>query len=304
VAPLPPGGASWFKVTGGDLMSGGALGTNIPAIASQYLVGSDAITLLPGMAMGNGVWTGSLSASKANLNSWLVTADLTNIKDLAKKPENSYFALKERILTRTRAREVSSIVAGNMTQAVLDGDAGEIMAAINAGNKVTITVGTANYDIAVLHVAGNMTIAGASLQYSRRAIFLVDGNVAINGLLRFNPPYPSGQMNNAFIAILAGGNIAVAPTVGNLSADNTTAPPDLEGIFYAQGTFSTGATAAGNSKKLRIDGSVIGMGGVNLQRRYSTGVDPAEYFVFRPEMTNMLRLVGLRSKTDQQLGMP
>jgi hypothetical protein len=70
------------------------------------------------------------------------------------------------------------------------------------------------------------------------------------------------------------GNVSVAPSVGG-------SPYDLEGIYIADGTFSTGEAAV----QLRVRGSVVSYAGFNLARDLGEGanVDPSEYFEYAPD---------------------
>ena len=68
--------------------------------------------------------------------------------------------------------------------------------------------------------------------------------------------------------IIASGNITIDPDV-----------TALKGIYIAGGTVNTGT---GNIA-LQIDGSVVGLASVNLQRE-KVAATPAETFVFHPEM--------------------
>ena len=61
-----------------------------------------------------------------------------------------------------------------------------------------------------------------------------------------------------FFMVIVRGNIAVAPTVGGAPGQS----PNLEGLYLADGTVSSGAGA----NQLYVRGSVVGYGGVNMQR--------------------------------------
>jgi hypothetical protein len=62
--------------------------------------------------------------------------------------------------------------------------------------------------------------------------------------------------------------------------------PNLEGIYFVDGQVSTGTTGAENDLQLRLRGSVVGWGGVNLQRNLGealNGTTPSEFFEFAPD---------------------
>ena len=157
-------------------------------------------------------------------------------------------------------------------------------------------------DIAVVYRSGDLTLSEATNIGDRKTIIVTDGNVNINGNLNLND-------DNGFLLVLAGGNITVSPGVGeatyrNISVSGGYNSPQLEGIFYAQGTFNTGTVGiTGTDIQLRTDGTVIGMEGVTLGRNVA-GIYSAEYFNFRPEMTYLVHKLGLRKKVTQELTNP
>ena len=156
-------------------------------------------------------------------------------------------------------------------------------------------------EVGLVKRAGDVTLSGNIDVGSRKVIMLVDGNVTINGNVNLTD-------DQGFLAVIAGGNITVDAAVGEATYQSISPPgyanPHLEGIFYAQGTFDTGTVGgAGTDRQLRVDGTVIGMNGVSLRRNVS-GVYPAEYFNFRPDLTVTLNQVGLRRKTTQEMVAP
>lgn len=104
-----------------------------------------------------------------------------------------------------------------------------------------------------------------------QVVLLVAGNVNIKNKINLTD-------NQGFFMVAASGNINIDPAVGTPAYQ--TATPDLEGIYFAQGAFNTGSSA---TNYLRIAGSVTGMNGVNSQRQMYS-LNPAETYVFRPEM--------------------
>ena len=104
-----------------------------------------------------------------------------------------------------------------------------------------------------------------------QVVLLVAGNVNIKNKINLTD-------NQGFFMVAASGNINIDPAVGTPAYQ--TASPDLEGLYFAQGSFNTGSSA---TNYLRIEGSVTGMNGVYNQRQIYA-VNPAETYVFRPEM--------------------
>ena len=103
-------------------------------------------------------------------------------------------------------------------------------------------------------VTANINLGNAKI------VWLVEGNLNINGAIDFAA--------QGLVVIIASGNITIDPDV-----------TALKGIYIAGGTVNTGT---GNIA-LQIDGSVVGLVNVNLQRQ-KVAATPAETFVFHPEM--------------------
>jgi hypothetical protein len=82
--------------------------------------------------------------------------------------------------------------------------------------------------------------------------------------------------------------------------DIKTLPANISGVFYTNGIFSTGTNNPNPDSQLKVDGTVVGIGGVSLQRN-NKGLYPAEYFNFRPDFLVTLTQVGLRQKIIQEL---
>jgi hypothetical protein len=77
------------------------------------------------------------------------------------------------------------------------------------------------------------------------------------------------------------GNIIIDPSVGGM-ADGV---PEIQGLYLADGTFSTGVA----DTQLHIKGAVAGLNGVNLQRDLvDDSVTPAEYFEYAPDQVMFL----------------
>lgn len=116
---------------------------------------------------------------------------------------------------------------------------------------------------------GPLTLNSAQ-NINTKTILIVDGDLTINE--RVNIANPS---NDFFMAIV-NGDIIVSPT---LSGPPT---PQLQGLFLSQGSFNTGAGV----NPLLIEGSVAGLGGVNLGRDLgaNNANTPGEEFLYDPRL--------------------
>lgn len=142
-----------------------------------------------------------------------------------------------------------------------------------------VTVGGQQYYL----YRANAPVSVSSLSNSgRKVILMVDGpgTTTLNANITFSAA--------GFGLILAEGNISLNSSV-----------TALQGIYFAGNTFDTGAAA----NTLTVDGTVVGMGGVSLQRT-GGGVGPSELFNFRPDYTMLLHNLGLRRKIVQELVNP
>ena len=108
---------------------------------------------------------------------------------------------------------------------------------------------------------------------TKKVILLVD-----SATVNIAAPISLTDGQGSFIMVVgktsggAKGNITINPSLGG------TAPYDLEGLYVADGVFSTGA----GSTQLKVRGSVVGYDGVNLQRDLgsSNATTPGEQFTY------------------------
>lgn len=112
--------------------------------------------------------------------------------------------------------------------------------------------------------------AGASI------VLVVNGNFAINY------PITLANPDSSFFAVIAGGNISVASTVGVPYNSST---PQVEGIFITDGTFATGASTAAATRRFVGRGTFIAAD-FTLQRNLEDdGQNPntsSELFQYNP----------------------
>ena len=123
-----------------------------------------------------------------------------------------------------------------------------------------------------------LTISSAANLGARKIILIVKGaNLSIKGNIKLTK-------GSGFFLAVAGentagsyGNIIVDPGVGGGGSAN------LEGIYVADGTFSSGT---GGTSQLWVRGTVAAYGGMNLQRDLGSATNtttPAEYFEYAPD---------------------
>ena len=126
-----------------------------------------------------------------------------------------------------------------------------------------------------VHVTGDLNTREDLNIGTNKLIILVEGNANLNHNINFDD-------NLGLFALYVKGNINIDPTVGTgtgTGVDPETLTANLEGIFLASGSINTGT----GTKQLRIEGPIIGIGGVNFQRNLYS-IWPNEFIVFRPDI--------------------
>jgi len=323
VAPIPAvisGGVGacivyepWFQAEGGDVISAaGNVEATVPTTApTPYLVANPAwdagassyptVFGIPGAS-------GNLSSSNVSLAGLLVNfstgAPASNWSSLSTKPDNSYANISARVISRYSAQVVTDTDISELDMALI------VSSALSSNHKVVPAlsgygVPSGNdLEVAVVQLAPNppgpVTIQGMQFlgtQTNRGAIIFAEGTVNISGNITVD--------DSNFLAIISGGDINVSAAAGS-GPTPTASPyqypvglgtyePHLKGVFYAQGDFNTGI----DSDQLKIEGIVVGLNLVNLQRT-STGPHPAEYFKYNPKYAGILREIGLRRKVHYE----
>ncbi len=127
---------------------------------------------------------------------------------------------------------------------------------------------------------------GTSLGNNKVVIIVKGSNVTITGNINLNK-------GAGFFLLVAGdngsgtkGNIIVSPTVGfDPAVVNENTPPNLEGIFIADGEYRTGTKSTSSDLQLRVRGSIATYRGMGLQRdlEAANSTTPAEFFEFAPD---------------------
>lgn len=118
-------------------------------------------------------------------------------------------------------------------------------------------------------VTGNITIPDG-----RKIVIFVDGNVRINGSIRLANP------SNSFFMIASANTITVAGSVGSSVSDITS---DIDGVYFAANQFVTEPGAGPANSRLNINGTVVAINGVSLQRD-TLSESPSEVFTFNPDL--------------------
>ncbi len=274
---------SWFQVSGGDAV--GATGpVNAQVPPGKYL--DLQATNFTGISFGeDGIPPGNnLVAGSANQNSWLV--DITGHKwgDILANHILKYTTMKQKV----EARATLYPITVNLNQIEFDT---AVIASNNSTNKIA--------GIRVWEKDGDITLSGFGVGGNKVLLF-VNGNVIISDNITIGP--------GGMFTVIADGNINIKPTVGDgnqtndpLSNDPVVTPGNLQGIYYAEGVLTVETDADPNpDEQLVVDGSLIGIGGVNLNRG-NPGVNPSMLVRFNPGYTDILRQVGLRKKVIREL---
>lgn len=121
---------------------------------------------------------------------------------------------------------------------------------------------------------GPLTIQSAQALANSKVVLFVDGNVTIENTINFTDGV-------GFFMVISSGNITVLDTVGGDIASYNKTTPELEGIYYADGTFATGSFGEfADTKALHVRGSVFA-GNVSLDRSLTdNSTVPGEYFEY------------------------
>jgi len=109
----------------------------------------------------------------------------------------------------------------------------------------------------------------------KKVVILVTGNLIVRRRVNVGT-------NNNFLAIIVRGDILIDPGVRDAGGN-----PALEGAYIADGTIETGTQGDPTSDDSFTGEGMFIAGGFNLQRDYrdaTNSTDPAELFIFRPDL--------------------
>lgn len=248
----------WWQIGDSDIQSSGYLSSKIPADNFFGLAGAGGY---PGVvAYGSTIDTALTSSNISNTAGakWLANSEATGLKTY----DYSFFANQVPSGTSINNLPSSGVISQtDIDSGVKDQSTGYYWYKYDgSGTGLDLSLNSnlsiGDKKIILLVNAANFNIAGN-----------------INGITR-------GQ---DFFMVVTGkdangdkGNIVVDPTVGGGVG------PNLEGIYFADGTFSTGL----GTSQLKVRGIVVANSGINLQRDLggeSNATTPSEYFEFAPD---------------------
>lgn len=238
----------WWQVKDSDVTSNSSIDSDVPTGQYFSTAGSGGYPGIPSYFTST-----NLTTSNASSVGWLAQSGVSSPKIY----DYQYF--NNQIPDDTL---ISNLSSGTLDQAAIDANTSpsygfywykytgavsgldlNVNTAINIGTKkVIILVDSANFNVAA-------------------PITLTDGQ----GMFMIVVGKDSSD---------AKGNITVNPALGGN-------PYDLEGIYIADGTFSTGVAAT----QLKVRGTVVGYEGISLQRDLggSNFTTPAELFEYAPD---------------------
>ena len=232
----------WWQVSGGGVTAAGG-------VASKVASGNVFITDPAGIAV-SGSGSTDFNGQPVSSTNWLVA--------------NANSGLSAAVAANNNWTNLNTTVDGLVTPT-------NISSSITSIAQLTPAAGLVD-GVYYVRINGNADLAatGPLDAGDTKIVLFVTGNANIKNRINLTN-------NTGFFILAASGNINIDPSVGTSAYQITT--PDLEGIYFAQGTFNTGSS----TNYLRIEGIVVGMNGVNSQRQIYSA-NPAETYVFRPEM--------------------
>lgn len=123
--------------------------------------------------------------------------------------------------------------------------------------------------------SSDLTIGTPVFLDNRRLILFVEGDLNIAATI-------NGTRGTSGFYAIVNGNINIDSDVGEPAGSNL--DPDIEGVFYAEGAFSTGTRGPDSDEQLFVRGAVSA-GSFNLQRDLPINTfNPAEIFEFAPDL--------------------
>jgi len=291
-----PNNSSWFSASGGGnlVAASGTMKSQVPSSVYNPFLTYPAEGAFPGLAIASAFQ--NITSANVNTQQWW----FNNTPgwggaggNVVAERENSYDGMHDRVWSRILPNEIP------ISTTTLD------QGTFNSANSGGVPLGTSG--VKIIHWwngtddTGTLNIGTLDLSLGQKAVIFVQGNVNLNGPITWIPS------NAGFLTIIAKGNIRVDPTIGTAGSTMDVdvrpwdVPASLMGIYYAGGTFTTPAIGGGlKDKILKIDGTVVGMTGVSLQRN-NVGRYPVEFFNFQPGFVEQLSQVGLRRKIVREL---
>lgn len=238
--------AAWWQLMDSDVTTGGDLTSTIPAGAYFDLPGGGGFPGIPSYQGSSSITTSEVSAQGWIAQNTLVGAKVYDYSALVN-------LIPSNISVDFNTLNVGDDIAAKLNSATAKHDTNNYYwfmydGSSNGGQPLTLpTVNIGSRKVVLLIKSANLNITGNVNLTKGSGLFLT----AVNG------------------------NINVTSTVGGGSG------PNLEGIYEADGTFTDGIGAT----PLRVRGSIVAYGGVNLQRDLAVGniTTPAELFELAPD---------------------
>jgi hypothetical protein len=272
--PTPPPlitTSTYFQTNGGSVMTlGGAVSVNLP---TGEVFSKDGEGGSPGIPMGNG--ESSFGSGTISSTGW-IAGDAFNTQGVISDKVSYRYDIDQ--------------IKGKIISLVKP----EQLIFSNIYNKDDLLKGTPEPDGTYYVQTNDDLVISSDLDLgTSRVVVITEKNAKIDGTIKFD--------DGGLFAVIARENIEINPNIGGSTTgvDPDGVQPNIEGVFFAQKRFKTGA----GNKQLRIDGPVVGIEGVDLERTH-TSQYPAEYFVFRPDILMTLPQHLLRRNNLWQEALP
>lgn len=253
---------AWFQTMGGNVVSKGGVTSLIPASAYNLNFIKDPAGLL--------IYS---FASPPNLGSGFSGGALVNTS-ISSKPLASFDLFYNTKLPSDVKSGLTTISSNSINTSDL------ATCNLLRGYKVCYYDGTTLGD---LTLNNDYVMADGD----RVVLFVNNAKLIIKGKIN-----PATQGKSSLLVISSGRVIAginygieVDPNIGSAFVDDV---PDLEGVFYTDGMFTTGHTASGMDFNLHIRGSVVANNFLLNRNLGNLGAEknnlyPAEFFQYGPE---------------------
>jgi hypothetical protein len=264
---------AWWQVKDADVISGGSLNSAIPSSCTSPDCDPNFDLAGPGGFPGIPSYSGSYDFSADSASKGLVSTPqgwLANSPTSFKKVyDYTFFQRQVPSEALEKTVEITSLSVGN-----------GFFNSNQAGQQAD-RQGYYWYHFDGDTYGGNLTIQNVNLPGSRKVILMVENaNLTITSGINFTD-------GSGFFMAVVDGNIVINSGVGH-SGDNPGNNPDIEGIFVADGTITTGTSGAQNDKALHVRGTMASLTSITLQRDLSDNSEtPAEFFEYAPDMMTL-----------------
>jgi hypothetical protein len=240
---------AWWQVKDGDVTTNGSIGSTLPASTGIYFneAGSGGY---PGVPMYGG--SINLTASNVSETGWMANSAASS----AKMYNSSFFINSI----------PADVVINTVPSSSVDGSFFE--------SGGTASYGYYWYVYDATSTGIDLSINSAANLGTRKVILIVKGaSLNIGGSINLTD-------GSGFFLGVSSANINVASTVGGSGS------ADLEGVYVADLSFTTGTGGTSTDSQLWLRGTVAAFGGISLQRDLggsANAASPAEYFEYAPD---------------------